>query len=169
MLTAKQELFVQNLVKGLSQREAYKQSYPKSKKWKDSSIDCEASKLFNSPKVLQRYNELIDKADDKAIMSAIERKIWLTKVINGEIKEDMPIMTDINKNDEVNTIKCPTKLDTRLKALDTLNKMEGEYIQDIRLSGNKDNPLVAQISTIDSVAKQLLDVNEDDIDVGINS
>ena len=59
-------------------------------------------------------------------MSAKERMIWLSKVVNGEILEDVPLMTDINE-DKVNTIKCPTKLDTRLKALDTLNKMSGEY------------------------------------------
>ena len=35
-------------------------------------------------------------------------------------------MTDI-KEEKVNTIKCPTKIDTKLKALDTLNKMSGEY------------------------------------------
>ena len=39
----------------------------------------------------------------------------------------MLVMTD-TKEDKVNTIKCPTKIDTKLKALDTLNKMSGEYI-----------------------------------------
>lgn len=128
MLTAKQEKFVQNIIKGMSQREAYRIAYPKSKTWKDESVDCEACKLFANTKVSQRYKELQERAEDKAIMSAIERKKWLTKVINGEIKEDVPLMTDIKENDEVNTIKCPTKLDTRLKALDTLNKMDGEYV-----------------------------------------
>ena len=59
-------------------------------------------------------------------MSAKERMKWLTDVINGDILEDVPVMTDI-KEDKANTIKCPTKIDTKLKALDTLNKMSGEY------------------------------------------
>lgn len=126
MLTAKQEKFVQNLIKGMSQREAYKKSY-NAKKMKDKTIDNKASVLFKKDEVRVRYEELLEKAEDKAIMSAIERKKWLTQIINGEIKEDVPLMTDINSNNEVNTIKCPTKLDTRLKALDTLNKMDGEY------------------------------------------
>ena len=40
-------------------------------------------------------------------------------------------MTDI-KNEKVNTIKCPTKIDTKIKALDTLNKMSGEYTTNIK-------------------------------------
>lgn len=146
MLTAKQEKYVQNLVKGLSQREAYRKAYPSSLKWKDNIVDSKASNLFKNGKVLARYNELIDKADDEAIMSAKERMIWLTNVIKGE-----------------------AYISDKLKAVDVLNKMSGEYIQDIRLSGNKDNPIVTQISTVESVANQMLEVNEDDIDVGINS
>ena len=126
MLTAKQEKFVKNLIKGMSQREAYKNSY-NAKNMKDKTIDNKASKLFKKDEVRARYEKLQEKAEDKAIMSAIERKKWLTQIINGEIKEDVPLMTNINSNNEVNTIKCPTKLDTRLKALDTLNKMDGEY------------------------------------------
>ena len=58
MLTEKQELYVQNLIKGMSQREAYRNAYPKSKKWKDSSVDTRASQLLKTHKVLTRYQEL---------------------------------------------------------------------------------------------------------------
>lgn len=123
-LNIKQEKFIQNIVNGMSQREAYKNAY--NAKYKDNVIDIRACELFNSSKVQVRYKELLAQLEDKAIMSAKERMIWLSKVVNGEILEDVPLMTDINE-DKVNTIKCPTKLDTRLKALDTLNKMSGEY------------------------------------------
>lgn len=166
MLTAKQEKYVQNLVKGMSQREAYRNAFS-NKKATDKSIDEMASKLFNQDKILSRYNELIKKAEDEAIMSAIERKKWLTEVINNTQQEDVYLRTEDGVETKIGSRNAD--LNTKMKAVDLLNKMEGEYIQDIRLSGNKDNPLVAQISTIDSVAKQLLDVNEDDIDVGINS
>lgn len=108
----------------MSQREAYKNAYKA--KYKDKAIDEKACVLFNSEKVQQRYKELMEQLEDKAIMSAKERMKWLTDVINGNILEDVPVMTDI-KEDKVNTIKCPTKIDTKLKALDTLNKMSGEY------------------------------------------
>lgn len=109
MLTPKQELFVQNLVKGMSQREAYKNSY-NAKNMADETIDNNASKLFKNNEISVRYKELIKEADDKAIMTAKERKIWLTKMI------DSPNASNTD----------------RLKALDLLNKMGGEYIEKVQ-------------------------------------
>lgn len=130
MLTSKQEKYVNNLVKGMSQRIAYRNAYPSSKKWKDETVDSKASTLLKNEKVKERYKTLIDKVNNKleerTIMNALERMEWLTDVINGNILEDVPLMTKATK-DKVDTIKCPTKIDTRLKALDTLNKMSGEY------------------------------------------
>lgn len=133
MLTPKQEKYVQNLIKGMSQRQAYRDAYPDDTS-SDETIDSHASNLLNAnEKVMARYKELLQKTEDNAIMSAIERKKWLTKVINGEIKEDIPIMTDI-ESDIAATIKCPSKLKTKLNALDILNKMDGEYIT--KIDGN---------------------------------
>ena len=130
MLTSKQEKYVNNLVKGMSQRIAYRNAYPSSKKWKDETVDSKASTLLKNEKVKERYKKLIDKVNNKleerTIMNALERMKWLTDVINGDILEDVPLMTKATK-DKVDTIKCPTKIDTRLKALDTHNKMSGEY------------------------------------------
>ena len=132
MLNVKQEKFIQNIINGMSQRQAYKDAY--NANYSDKSIDEKASTLFNSEKVQERYKELMGKLEDEAIMSAKERLIWLSKIVNGEILEDVPVMTDI-KNEKVNTIKCPTKIDTKLKALDTLNKMSGEYITKVEPVG----------------------------------
>lgn len=123
-LTPKQEKFIQNVVSGMTQRQAYKEAFKVD--YDDNAIDVNACKLFNETKVQLRYKELLEEIKDAAIMTATERMIWLSKVVNGEILEDVPVMTDI-KEDKVNTIKCPTKIDTKLKALDTLNKMSGEY------------------------------------------
>ena len=109
MLTAKQEKFVQNLIKGMSQREAYKNSYNASN-MKDETIDSNACRLFADSKISARYNELIKEAEDKAIMTAKQRKIWLTELI-----------------------RSPNASNTdRLKALDLLNKMGGEYIEKVQ-------------------------------------
>ena len=129
MLNVKQEKFIQNIINGMSQRQAYKDAY--NAKYKDEDIDSKASNLFNSDKVQARYKELLKELEDKSIMSTKERMIWLSKIVNGEILEDVPVMTDI-KNEKVNTIKCPTKIDTKIKALDTLNKMSGEYTTNIK-------------------------------------
>lgn len=70
MLTAKQERFCQNLViKGLTQRQAYLDAYPKSKEWKPETVDEAACRLVNGNcKVLTRIEEL--KAEQKAIVQA---------------------------------------------------------------------------------------------------
>ena len=54
---ARHEKYVQNLIAGMSQRQAYIEAFPHSKKWKDATVDSKASVLL-SGKVLERYNEI---------------------------------------------------------------------------------------------------------------
>jgi len=63
-LTLKQEGFVQSLVKGESQRQAYKDNY-NAKKMTDKSIDETACKLLADTKVNSRYQELMNKLRDR--------------------------------------------------------------------------------------------------------
>lgn len=57
MLTPKQEKFIGELLKGKTQREAYKAAYNTSK-WTDKSIDEAACRLLRNSKVNSRYKEL---------------------------------------------------------------------------------------------------------------
>lgn len=129
MLTPKQEKFVQNIVKGMSQREAYKNAYD-AKNMADDTIDNKACKLFKTDKIRARYDELIRRLEDKAIMTAQERMIWLTKVIKGEIKVISGYGDDAKEYDPY--------MSDRIKALDTLNKMDGQYITNIKAEVNND-------------------------------
>ena len=89
-LTPKQEKYVQGLVAGLSQRKAYRGAYPNSNKWKDKSVDEEASKLFAIPKVRTRYNELMNEHKEKALWTreeAVEALKWLYKQSIESIQE----------------------------------------------------------------------------------
>lgn len=59
MLTPKQERFCQNLeVKKMSQRAAYRDAFPASKKWNDNSVDVKACTLANEDKIMLRREEL---------------------------------------------------------------------------------------------------------------
>ena len=104
-LTPKQEKFIQNIIKGMSQREAYKDAY-NAENMKDESIDCNACKLFNDAKIKQRYEELLKELEKEAIMTALEKRKLLKELA-------------LDKENSVND---------RLKALDIDNKMAGEYI-----------------------------------------
>ncbi len=117
-LNAKQEKFVQGIIKGLSQRQAYKEAY--SPNYADKIIDSKASSLFNSDKVKVRYNELIDELKDEAIMSAKDRMIYLTEIIQEKRKEKAYSMF----GDEFERV---ANFKTKLEAIDLLNKMSGEY------------------------------------------
>lgn len=63
-LTPKQEKFVQGLFSGLSQREAYKQSYD-AKNMVDKTIDETASKLLKDHKIATRLGELQEEVKKK--------------------------------------------------------------------------------------------------------
>lgn len=90
-LTKQQELFVNELVKGNTQRQAYLKAYPSKKKWKESSLDCEASKLFSNSKVKQRYDELLYKMREKEQ----EKTMWTRE----ESIETLRYVIDVNKKD----------------------------------------------------------------------
>ena len=108
MLTANQEKFVQNILQGMSQADAYRSAYP-NQKMSDKTIWESASKLMANPKVSARLKELRDQLAKPSIMSAQERLEWLTELI---------------KSDEESTTD-------KLRAADIMNKMQGEYVQKV--------------------------------------
>lgn len=122
-LTIKQEKFVQNIIKGMSQRESYKKSY-NAKNMKDETIDKKASELFKQEKIRGRYDELLKRMENKAIMTAQERQIWLTKVINGDVKVKQEYDNEIKEYEPY--------MSDKIKALDILNKMDGVYITKVQ-------------------------------------
>ena len=108
MLTAKQEAFAQNIIQGMSQADAYRSAYD-TKRMTDKTVWESASKLMANPKVTARISELRDKLANANIMTAQKRMEWLTTVIK-----------DVHE-----------KTENRLKAVDIMNKMDGEYVQKI--------------------------------------
>lgn len=76
MLTVKQEKFIQELVKGKSQRQAYKAAY-NCRRLSDNGIDVCASRLMKNAKVRLRYEELRREAEKDAVDDAVttRRKI----------------------------------------------------------------------------------------------
>lgn len=155
MLTPKQEKFVQNLVNGMSQRQAYRDAFPNSVKWKDNVVDSKASTMFNDGKILERYNELIEKAQDDAIMSAKERMIWLSNVVNGKVTQKSWGSNGQEYDNEA-------YISDKLKAIDTLNKMTGEYTTKVE---GTITALQKDMNAVNDIASQMQNISEDDIDV----
>lgn len=107
MLTPKQEKFVKCLVEGMSQADAYRAAYS-TKNMSDKTIYEAASRLASDSNVSARLSELRGQLTKETIMTAQKRLEWLTEVINSE--------EDIN---------------AKLKAIDLMNKMQGEYVQKV--------------------------------------
>ena len=108
MLTPKQEKFVQGIIEGMSQADAYRSAYS-TKNMADKTIWENASRLMSDSKVKARVQELRDKVMTPSIMSAQERLKWLTKIVLSE---------------EESTAD-------RLRASDQMNKMQGQYVQKV--------------------------------------
>ena len=86
-LTPKQEKFVQALISGMSQREAYKEAY-NAANMKDATIDNKASLLFAKGEIRKRYEELVNENKQKALYTledSINDLIW----IKEKAKEDI--------------------------------------------------------------------------------
>lgn len=96
-LTAKREKFIQEIVKGKSQREAYRTAYPKSRNWKDASVDAAASNMLRIDKVSIRLQELQGKvqaaAEEKCVMTAVEVLQELSKIAKADIKDFLEFET----------------------------------------------------------------------------
>ena len=107
-LTPKQEIFIQNVVSGMSLSDAYRNSY-NAENMSDDAIRVEAHRVYNNPKVSLRYNELINELKDEAVMTATEKRRMLREMA-----------LDLNNS-----------VTDRIKAIDTDNKMTGEYVTKI--------------------------------------
>lgn len=86
-LTTNQEIFVQRMIEGYSQRESYRFAY-NCDNWKDSSVDCEASKLFKQPKIVQRYEELKQELKQQCFYT-VEKANNDLEWIKAKAKEDI--------------------------------------------------------------------------------
>jgi phage terminase small subunit len=129
MLTEKQEKFVLNVLSGMSNIDAYKDSYD-CENMSDNAISVEASRLLQNPKISLRLKELREDVAKPTILSAQERLEYLTRIINGEEKEKVFF---INGDVEI-AYEKPVEINTKLKAVDLMNKMTGEYVT--KVEGN---------------------------------
>lgn len=107
-LNARQKSFCEFYVaSGNATESAIKAGY--SEKYTNKNV----SKIRQNTAVQEYIKELQEKAKESRILTAREKREWLSEVIK-------------NGNE---------KLQDRLKALDILNKMDGEYIEKMQLSG----------------------------------
>lgn len=91
-LTPKQEKFVQGLFAGLSQREAYKQSYD-CQNMKDKSIDEKACELAKNVKIMSRLTELQNELKERNMVTVERILAEYAKIGFADIKEFVEFKT----------------------------------------------------------------------------
>ena len=106
-LTPKQEAFVQALIAGKSQREAYKEAY-NAANMKDKTIDEKACVLFKTDKVRKRYEELLEEHKQKALYTreeAINDLIWIKEKAREDISNPKIGLRQANGTIYLNSVK----------------------------------------------------------------
>jgi phage terminase small subunit len=128
-LNNNQKAFCREYVKnGNNGTKAYMKAY----KTNEENARRRASELVANSDVLEYIKELQDKLEEKDIMSAKERMKWLTEVVNNIQREEANV-----KMPDGETIELGSKnadLQIKMKAIDILNKMSGEYTT--KIEGN---------------------------------
>ena len=131
-LTTKQELFIQGLIKGYSQREAYKMAY-EADNMKNETIDKRASELFSKGEIKGRYEELIKEYKENALWNrskAEEKLLWLLDKSQESIQETG--LKQANSNTMLNVIKeLNTLTDLYPKKLKEENNLEDKQAESI--------------------------------------
>ncbi len=141
----KWEIFVDKVIGGMSQTQAYKTTF-NCKKMTDEQIAVEASNLINgtgrykkNPKASLMYKELNQKAqqdaDDNAIADATEVMKYLTAVLRGESQASV-LARQFDGSDGV-IAKAPDEKE-RLKAAELLGKRYGLYTDKIEADVDTD-------------------------------
>ena len=105
MLTTKQEVFVQKLIEGCSQRESYKFAY-EADNMKNETIDKRASELFSKGEIKGRYEELKNELKEKAFYT-VEKANDDLNWIKLKAKEDIEAkgIKQANSNAYLNAVK----------------------------------------------------------------
>ena len=146
-LTLKQEAFVQGLIAGKSQREAYREAYDATR-MKDKTVDETASKLLKNPKVAARYEELQGRLKEESAAAAIATaKEVLEELTNIAFGRKQYPSSDMFGNE----IQLSPTIPQRQKALEALAKHHGLMSDKIEHSGK----LEVQQDKLASILEQM--------------
>lgn len=141
MLTPKREKFVQNLISGMSQREAYRNAYDASR-MKDATIDRRASELAQNGEIRARLTELQAEFTERALYTR-EQAVKDLRWIQGNARDDIEL-------NGLNKANAPAFLN----ATKQLTDLCGLNVQKLEISG-----VDKEISKLDDLISQ---INGDD-------
>lgn len=124
---AQYERYAQEIVRGMSQADAYRAAKPSACRWTEKTVYSRASEMRRIPEVDERIKELQAEAASAAVMDRQER---------------MEILTSIGRDTNMHPKQ-------RMQAIDLLNKMDGLYVKKIEADVHSNlNDAAAQVEAI---------------------
>ena len=109
MLEAKREKYCQLRASGKSQRQAYLEAFPSSRKWKPATVDNKAYALEKTNEILARLREIKEDNAERAGLSRKNLLDRLEEIINSE--DVMFRGNDVIKAIEIYADMCGYKVD----------------------------------------------------------
>ena len=97
--------------------------------YSENYANANACKLLENVRVSEYIQELTEKAKDERIMGVKDRQVTLSDIANNKA------------NDPID----------RIRAIDTLNKMTGEYLQKVEFNGS----VKSETSKLSELVKQM--------------
>lgn len=110
-LTPAQEAFARHLASGMSQAEAYRQAYPKSRSWKPEAVHTAGSKLMAIGAVSERVAELTAAAVEQSTLETARVLSEISKVAHSDIAGIMHV-----DGPKAGQVKLPHELDAGTRA-----------------------------------------------------
>lgn len=127
-LSVKQEMFCLEYAKSGNARQAYKNAGYKCRS--DESADANASRLLRNDKVKERLAELAEEIKNNSIADIQEMQEVLTSIIRQQAEEEVVVCDPV---DGARKLNKKASLKEIISAINTLGKMQGAFIDNIKL------------------------------------
>jgi hypothetical protein len=143
-LTAKQEKFCQNILAGMSQADAYRNSFNVKTNTKAATIQDSASKLMANPLVSQRVIDL-----RKPVIAKIQlTREWVLEQLIENVSMGKALEPIVSKDGQTSG-EVKQNLPAANKALELLGKEIGMFTDRTELTGANGGPLeIAKIERV---------------------
>lgn len=157
-MTEKQKIFCDEYLVDLNGTRAYKAAYPNVKK--DNSAAARANKLLKTKEVKEYIDKRLEELKDERIAKVEDVMIYLSDVMFGKSKASVLAMAGDGMQE---IVEKPPDEKERLKAAELLGRRFGMFTEKLEVKDDERQQQKESISNIESLVKQMVQVEEDDI------
>ena len=134
-LTAKQDIFVKEIAKGNTQRQACIVAYPNAKNWTQKAIDVRASQLMSNQAIQEKLRRINNKENKKVLWNRKKATKTILDIIETNKKEQIAIQEIqyklINTKEEeieelINVLKNEEDISKKIQIIKELKRIEHE-------------------------------------------